>query len=89
MGDVQQDDDMFHGLSPAAVANFKLSWGDPIIFEWRPEQQKWFCKLCWKYADDTHTACEKHQKNLKWYLLEPGRSIIKTLPQHIVRPLHP
>ena len=38
------------------------SWGDPKLYEWDPIIWKWKCKLCSKFADDSHVASEGHQK---------------------------
>jgi len=36
------------------------NWGDPNNFEWRADAGSYFCKLCWKYADEAHVYSEKH-----------------------------
>jgi hypothetical protein len=36
------------------------NWGNPDYFEWKAEEGRYFCKLCWKYADDSHILSEKH-----------------------------
>uniref|UniRef100_A0A7S1AIY9 WW domain-containing protein n=2 Tax=Noctiluca scintillans TaxID=2966 RepID=A0A7S1AIY9_NOCSC len=34
--------------------------GNPDYYEWRPDQWKFFCKLCQRFADGSHATCKKH-----------------------------
>lgn len=36
------------------------NWGNPNHYEWKAEEGRYFCRLCWKYADDSHVESEKH-----------------------------
>jgi len=35
-------------------------WGDPVNFEWQAERGGYFCKLCWKNADEAHVYSQRH-----------------------------
>jgi len=38
------------------------SWGNPDFYEWKPESQTLWCKLCYKNADESHVYSIKHQQ---------------------------
>ena len=40
--------------------------GDPSWYEWQTDKQTWYCKLCWKTADDNHIGSERHKRNVQW-----------------------
>jgi len=37
------------------------SWGHPDFYEWKPETETYFCKLCYKNADESHVYSTRHQ----------------------------
>ena len=41
---------------------FPPAWGDRNCFVWKPETSQWWCRLCYKYADDNHIASATHVK---------------------------
>ena len=41
---------------------FPPAWGDRNCFVWKPETCQWWCRLCYKYADDNHIASATHVK---------------------------
>ena len=51
-------------------------WGDAENFEWIPEAQNYWCKLCRKYSDDSHVRSRTHERRQQdpntylWYLRE-------------------
>eukprot|EP00747_Dinoflagellata_sp_TGD_P185108 gnl/TRDRNA2_/TRDRNA2_41418_c0_seq1.p1 gnl/TRDRNA2_/TRDRNA2_41418_c0~~gnl/TRDRNA2_/TRDRNA2_41418_c0_seq1.p1 ORF type:complete len:634 (+),score=94.03 gnl/TRDRNA2_/TRDRNA2_41418_c0_seq1:149-1903(+) len=46
--------------APSAVPRPPDNWGNPNFFEWRPQNSAFWCRLCWKYADDNHVTSQKH-----------------------------
>ena len=50
----------------ASSTDFPKSWGDKRHFEWEAENQSWWCRLCWKYADDDHIRSRKHRGKIQW-----------------------
>ena len=64
-------------------------WGDPRNFEWVPLHEDYWCKLCRKYANDSHINSSKHRTRERypntylWYLGEhrqPSQEDIPTEP---------
>lgn len=43
-------------------------WGDPEHFEWRSEHRQFYCKLCWKFADDNHISSLAHTRRLSYHV---------------------
>ena len=46
-------------------------WGNPAVYEWKDELHCWWCKLCWKCADNAHVYSDKHQNRMRhpeWFL---------------------
>ena len=37
----------------------------------------WFCELCWRVADESHTTSDKHLRNLAWH----GRRVQQPAPR--------
>jgi hypothetical protein len=54
--------DSSRAIVPVAATPYPIppNWGNPDHFEWRPDAERYFCKLCWKYADEAHIFSEKH-----------------------------
>lgn len=38
------------------------AWGSPAFYEWKPESGNFWCRLCYKNADDNHVLSDRHQK---------------------------
>ena len=58
------------GAEPAEPLPIPAHWGDHINYEWKPLAGKYWCKLCWKYAEEAHIKSDKHVwKTLyqEWY----------------------
>jgi len=47
---------------PASPPVLPPSWGNPEFYEWKPETQSLWCKLCFKNADESHVYSMKHQQ---------------------------
>jgi len=47
---------------PASPPVLPASWGNPDFYEWKPESQTLWCKLCFKNADESHVYSMKHQQ---------------------------
>ena len=41
-------------------------WGDPTNYEWKPLAGKYWCTLCWKYAEDKHINSDRHAWNASY-----------------------
>jgi len=66
LADTAEPPSMTAGAAPA-VASMPASplvlppgWGNPDFYEWKPETQSLWCKLCWKNADESHVYSMKH-----------------------------
>ena len=46
--------------TPSDLSTPPARWGDAAFYEYRPVHERWYCKLCWKYADDRHLLTPKH-----------------------------
>lgn len=70
---------------------FNPDWGPPYCFEWRPADMCWYCKLCWKTADDSHCNSRKHLSRVQYpemYLGDcvPGSAQVPQLPPGMAPP---
>jgi len=56
--------------------------GDPCWYEWKAEHQKYFCLLCYKFADEQHLVGGMHQMRSLYpeTYLQMGRSVIPQGP---------
>jgi len=68
LADTAEPPSMTAGAAPA-VASMPASplvlppgWGNPDFYEWKPETQSLWCKLCFKNADESHVYSMKHQQ---------------------------
>ena len=43
-------------------------WGDPRLYEYRSSSGRWYCRLCWRNADDAHVRSRGHAKNVRWHV---------------------
>ena len=58
--------------SPAcAIPPFPSHWGDLDHFEWKVNACQYFCKLCWKWADDPHVWSNDHLRRVSWLPVAP------------------
>ena len=46
-----------------AIPPFPSHWGDLDHFEWKVNACQYFCKLCWKWADDPHVWSNDHLRS--------------------------
>ena len=46
-------------------AELPREWGNPLWYYWTEPYNLYYCRLCWKYATDTHVTSTGHHK-AKW-----------------------
>ena len=42
--------------------------GDPSLYEYRSSKGMWYCRLCWKYANEAHVYYCRHAKNVRGHV---------------------
>ncbi len=66
----------FWWYNPSQPHPIPQAWGDSRNFQWRSSAEKYWCKLCRKYADDKHIISKMHTlrkmypNTYLWYLGE-------------------
>jgi hypothetical protein len=55
-----------YGEAPKLSAEPPPEWGDPDHFEWKADRQQFYCKLCWKFADDNHVIGLNHTRRVSY-----------------------
>ena len=48
-------------LPELAVPSLPAAWGDRHFYTYFPTAARWYCRLCWRYADDVHVLSQKHE----------------------------
>ena len=43
-------------------------WGDPSLYEYSSPKEGWFCRPCWKNADDAHVHSRQHANNVRGHV---------------------
>lgn len=61
-GSVQLWQPASEGMSPILPPEY----GNPDWYEWKGADVGWWCKLCWKYANDGHISGRQHQTKVKY-----------------------
>ena len=51
---------------PALPDNLLRNFGEPRFYEWRPESHKWYCKLCRRFAEESHTTSKMPKNRAAW-----------------------
>jgi len=46
--------------------NPRVPPGNPEWFQWNPDFEMWYCRLCWANADYSHLTSSKHQKRAEY-----------------------
>ena len=56
-------------------------WGDPSLYEYHSSTGMWYCRLCWKYANEAHVHSRRHAENVRCH-------VDITLPAPLAPPAH-
>ena len=56
----QQSAGIFKGAEAPQPHRLPEAWGNPDFYEWKAEHQWYWCKLCYRVADDNHLSSARH-----------------------------